>query len=167
MFIRHFRTLIHFCAFVGFATMSNCSMHGHGSFKTSSECLFHAYLHIQTFRQSVSNCNTTSCLYLIHQRYIATVQPMYVQCNIEARSCNYCSGKAMSIKQPECVYLWPYVSSMQCSCALLSSAAYPTLQCFSTLSHTRHDFRKRLLNIKCVLSFCTTFVSNISLSKKN
>jgi len=30
----------------------------------------------------------------------------YVQRNIEVRPCNHCcSGKAMSITQPECVYL--------------------------------------------------------------
>ena len=38
------------------------------------------------------------------------------------------------------------------------------------LFHKRHDFRKkkkRLLNINCVLIFSTTFVYNISDSKKN
>ena len=32
---------------------------------------------------------------------------------------------------------------MQCACVILSSVAYPALQYFSTLSHKRHDFRKR------------------------
>jgi hypothetical protein len=38
-------------------------------------------------------------------------------------------------------------------CAILSSVACPALQYFSTLCHKRHDFRKILLNIKCVISF--------------
>ena len=39
---------------------------------------------------------------------------------------------------------------MQCACALLSTVACPAIQYFSTLSHTWHDFRKKLLNTKCV-----------------
>jgi hypothetical protein len=39
---------------------------------------------------------------------------------------------------------------MQCACTILSSIACPALQYFSTLSHKRHDFRKKLWNIKCV-----------------
>jgi hypothetical protein len=43
---------------------------------------------------------------------------------------------------------------IQYTCALLSFVACPALQYFSTLSHKRHDFRKRkLLNLKCVFSF--------------
>ena len=34
----------------------------------------------------------------------------------------------------------------------------PTLQNFSTLSDKRHDFRKNLLNIKCVFYFSTIVV---------
>ena len=151
MSIRHFRTHIHFCAFVGFATMSSSSMHGHGSFRTSSVCSGHlellAYVHfthICTFghsRQSVSNCNTTSCLYLIRRRYIATAQPMYVQRNIEACSCSHCcNGKAMCVTQPACE---AQVCSRQCSCTILSSVACPGPQYFSIISHKRHDFRKK------------------------
>jgi len=55
---------------------------------------------------------------------------------------------------------------MQCACATLSSVPCPALQYFSTLSHKWHDFRKKkLLNIKCVLIFPTTFVWNISHSR--
>jgi hypothetical protein len=72
----------------------------------------------------------------------------------EERKCNHCSsGEVISVTQPECVYLLPSVSSMQCACAILSSVAYPDLQYFSTLSHTRHDFRKKLLKTKCVFWF--------------
>jgi hypothetical protein len=47
--------------------------------------------------------------------------------------------------------------------------ACPRLQHFFTWSHIQHDFRrkKKLLNINCVLIFCTTFVWNISYCKWN
>jgi hypothetical protein len=39
---------------------------------------------------------------------------------------------------------------------------------FSTLSHNGHDFRKKIINMKCVLIFCTRFCFwNISHSMKN
>ena len=54
---------------------------------------------------------------------------------------------------------------MQCACAMLSSVACLTLQYFSTLSHKRHDFRKKkkVTEHKTrVLSFstnlCATFI---------
>jgi len=50
---------------------------------------------------------------------------------------------------------------MQCACVILSSVAWPALQYLSTLSHKRHDFRKKMLNIK--LSF--DFLCNFSLKR--
>jgi hypothetical protein len=42
---------------------------------------------------------------------------------------------------------------------ILSSVACLVLQCFSTLSHKRHDFRKQIMEQEmCVLIFSTTFV---------
>lgn len=53
-------------------------------------------------------------------------------------------------------------------CVILSSVACPVLQYVSTLSHKRHDLVMVLLNVSCVvLIFSTTFVGNISHSKKN
>jgi len=50
----------------------------------------------------------------------------------------------------------------------LSFVARPALQHFSTLSHTRHDFRKKKVieHKLCVSSSSTTFVSNIFHSMK-
>jgi len=42
---------------------------------------------------------------------------------------------------------------MQCACAILSSVAFPSLQYFSALSHKLHDFRRKLLNTKCMFWF--------------
>jgi hypothetical protein len=39
---------------------------------------------------------------------------------------------------------------MQCACAVLSTVTCRALQYFSTLCYKRHDFRKALLNVKCV-----------------
>ena len=40
---------------------------------------------------------------------------------------------------------------------ILSSVACPALLYFSTLSHKQHDFREKLLNVKCASIFCTIF----------
>jgi len=42
---------------------------------------------------------------------------------------------------------------MQRACAISSSVACPVVPYFSTLSHKRHHFRKKLSNIKCVFFF--------------
>jgi hypothetical protein len=65
------------------------------------------------------------------------------------------------------VCLKPSLSSMQCACAILSAVAYLALQYIFTLSQKRHYFRKRAIEHKmCVLRFSTTFIWNISHSKK-
>ena len=53
--------------------------------------------------------------------------------------------------------------------AILSSVARPALQYFSTLSHNRHGFREKKVaeHKMCVLVLSTSFVWNISHSKKN
>ena len=51
---------------------------------------------------------------------------------------------------------------------ILSSVACPALKYFSTLTHKLHDFRKKVIvHEMCILIYSTTFVRNISHSKKN
>jgi len=89
---------------------------------------------------------------------------MYVQRNIEARSFNHCcSGKAVRITYSESVFV---ASDIQHATRMrrvtLPSVAWPALQFFPTLSHKRHDFRKKKKKViehnMCVLIFSTTFV---------
>jgi hypothetical protein len=65
----------------------------------------------------------------------------------------------------------PKSSSEEVKCMrriMLSFVARLAVPCFSTLSHKRHDFRKKVIERKmCVLTFCTNFVWNVSHSKKN
>jgi hypothetical protein len=55
---------------------------------------------------------------------------------------------------------------LECACAILPSVAYLALQYFSTLSHKRHDFRKKIEHKMFVLIFSTTFVYNVAHSMK-
>jgi hypothetical protein len=79
----------------------------------------------------------------------------YVPRKIGARSCNhFCSGKAVSITYSEWVSVALVIQHLMHMCRLvLSSVACPTVQYFSTLSHKRHDFRKKILNLNCVFRF--------------
>ena len=70
---------------------------------------------------------------------------MYVERNIEARSCNHsCIGKAKSITYSEFMLIALGIQhAMRMRRILLLPVA-------CTLSHKRHDVRKISLNIKCV-----------------
>jgi hypothetical protein len=72
--------------------------------------------------------------------------------NIEARSRNHCCRrKAINITYSECLSVALFIQHAVRMCRIiLSSVVCPTLQYFSTLSHKRHGFRGKLLNIKCV-----------------
>jgi hypothetical protein len=65
-----------------------------------------------------------------------------------------CSGKARSITYSECVSVALVIQhAKRMRHIILSSVARIALPYFSTLSHKRYDFRKKLLNIKCVFWF--------------
>jgi hypothetical protein len=105
---------------------------------------------------------------------------MSIQRIIKARLRTYCcSGKPIII-----TYFWrPDVWACAHGCASVALLIQHAIRMrhivtsfvtplappyFSTLSHKRHDFRKKVIEHKmCVLIFCTTFVQNISHSTKN
>jgi hypothetical protein len=68
-----------------------------------------------------------------------------VQRNIEARSCNHCCcGKAVTVTYSECVTVALVIQhAKRMHHVIFSSVASLVLQHFSTLSHKRHDFRKK------------------------
>ena len=85
---------------------------------------------------------------------------MQLQRSIEESSCNHgCHTKTMSITYFEGVFAALGTQhAMRMRSIILPYVTRPDVQNFSTLSHKRHDFRKKILNIKCVLIYCTTFV---------
>ena len=74
---------------------------------------------------------------------------MRVQRNVAERSCyNYCTGQAISVG----VFVDLCIQhAMRVRRIILSPVTCLALLYFSTLSYKRLDFRKKLLNIKCVL----------------
>jgi hypothetical protein len=90
--------------------------------------------------------------------------PQEMQCtykrNVEACSHNRCCrGKARIITYPESVFVALGLQhAMRMRRIILSSVTCMAVPYFSALLYKRRDFRKKLLNIKCVLIFSTTFV---------
>jgi hypothetical protein len=68
--------------------------------------------------------------------------------------------KAVSVTYSECVFVALVIQhAMRVRRIMLPSLACPVGQYFSTLSHERHDFRKKVVEHKVfVLIFSTVFV---------
>jgi hypothetical protein len=90
-----------------------------------------------------------------------TRQAMYGNIT-KARSRNHCCrAKAISITYSQCVSVALVIQhAKRMRRIILSSVARLAVPYFSTLSHKRHDFRKKmLLNIKCVFWFSVQLLS--------
>jgi len=88
--------------------------------------------------------------------------------NTEAQS-RLLQWKTVSITYSECVSVALICQLSKCLCRIMvSSVACPTLPHFFTLSHKRHDFRKKNMeNVMSVLMFSKTIAWNVFHSKNN
>ena len=94
---------------------------------------------------------------------------MYEYRYFEERSCNYCRiGKTINIIYFAGIFAALGIQHAMYMCRIiLLSVACPDLHYFSTLSHKRYEFFKKVIEHKMrVLIFSTTFLRNISRSKK-
>jgi hypothetical protein len=88
--------------------------------------------------------------------------------NIEECSCNhFCCEKAISIAYSECVSVASVIQHAKCMRRIiLPSVACMEIPYFATLSHKRQHFRKKLLNMKCVLILSTNLPETILILRR-
>jgi len=80
------------------------------------------------------------------KRSLLSERPSYLKRKTEARSCNrYCCGTAVSIKYTKCMSVSLIIQHALCMpCITQSLVACMSVSYGNTLSHKRHDFRKKL-----------------------
>jgi hypothetical protein len=105
------------------------------------------------------NSSIGACVY---KNSFRTSEKRHYIRNNESRSRDHCChGKAISITHSECVsvaLIIQHAKRMR-RIILLSVACQAVPYLFFTLSHKRHDFRKKVIEHKtCILIFSTTFV---------
>ena len=76
-----------------------------------------------------------------------------------------CSGKLISITYSELVFVNLGIQRAMCMSHIII-CGLPSCTVFFHIISWKVRFLKKLLNLKCVSIFCSTFVSNISHSKK-
>ena len=80
-------------------------------------------------------------------------------CNFEARSNNRCCASAVSTRYSDFVFIALVIQdAKRLRRIAFSSATFPAVQYFSTLSHKQHDFRK---NVPEYEMFVLTFLTNV------
>jgi hypothetical protein len=125
---------------------------------------------VDRIRGDVSNEITIQPNDKRYGRLRASRQPVECTYNI---TCRRCRATIVAVESNKCYIFWVCVYSLRyllskAHMLWLSPLACPTLH-FSTLSRERHDFRgEKIIEHKmCVLIFATTFVWNVSHSRKN
>jgi hypothetical protein len=114
-----------------------------------------------------SSSNTAWCSWIWRHSHlnVSAKKSQDRQCtykhNIEACSCNRCCRvKAVSITYSERVSVVLVIQQAKCMRhIILSYVACLAVPYFSTFSHKRHNFGKKLLNIKCVFWFSLQLLS--------
>ena len=122
------------------------------------------------------------CTKYMHKLYVQTMYKLYVQsvctnCMYKLYVQSVCTNLAsrrfgVTMDAVDYQQVLHNLSSCLFSCisyaarreqtplCIVTPAACVALPYFSTLSHKQHDCRKKILNVKCVLIFCTAFVRN-------